>query len=402
MDGSLASYLRHAIENSPNVRAATEAWRSATYAARAEGRTPEPLVTASYFLRSVETRVGPQRYKVGVSQTIPWTSSLREAKADKGEKAAALALVADAHVLALRREVAARYWRLWLIAEEQRLLSEHDIVLESLAASVRGRLQTGAATLADLSQVELTIARHHDHREAHAESAIGVSAQLVASLGAERGPRILLASDAPKAGLPESAEESLLLAAREHPWIGREAHLAKSEVHRAKGLARKRYPQLTVGASLIGVGEAPMAGLADSGKDAVLVTAGISVPLWGGYSEEEQAARATSAAHAAREHAAKREAEGEVRAALASLRNSQRRLDLQAKTLIPQAETTFKAVLGGYQVKSSTVAAVLLAQRDLIELLLENAQTRAKHATTLARLEYLVGSPLELGGRDVE
>ncbi len=95
-----------------------------------------------------------------------------------------VALMVDANVLAVRREVADAYWNLWLIHEVERLSLDHDAVIEAMAGAVRGRLQIGSATLADLNQVDLNIARHHDHKGNHEQAAHKASAKLRAALGA--------------------------------------------------------------------------------------------------------------------------------------------------------------------------------------------------------------------------
>ena len=124
----------------------------------------------------------------------------------------------------------------------------------------------------------------------------------------------------------------------------------------------------------------------------VIVTAGLSLPLWGpNYRDSMGAARAEGAAHRADRDAARLAADAHLEAALSAVRGAQRRIDLYRDTLIPQAETTFQSVLGGYQSGQSTVAAALLAQRDLLELQLELAQSRADHARAWAVLEAVVG-----------
>ncbi|MFW2390426.1 MAG: TolC family protein, partial [Polyangiales bacterium] len=101
------------------------------------------------------------------------------------------------------------------------------------------------------------------------------------------------------------------------------------------------------------------------------------------------------AAHRADRDAALNAADADLEAALSAVRGAQRRIDLYRDTLIPQAETTFQSVLGGYQSGRSTVASALLAQRDLLELQLELAKSRARHARAWAVLEAVVGRSVE-------
>ncbi len=399
LSGTLAEYLAYALAKSPDTRAAFERWRAARFSISRAGKLPEPNISFGYFLRSVETKVGPQRYKLGVSQMFPWPTKLSAGEDAARERANAAALLVDANILEIRRNVAEVYWTLWLIDEEHRLKGEHDAVLESLAGAVRGRLQTGNATLADLNLVELNIARHHDHRGLHHEAAKRASAKLRAAIGAPRGPETLPALEPPTHGLPLASEEVLAGHLAEHPMIEKFAHLAASEEHRARAQRAERYPRFKVGVNLIGTGESGMAGIEDDGKDALVVSAGLSVPLWSGtYSDAISEARAKGRAHEAMAEATLRRAEGMLGEALSNVRDAQRRIELYERTLLPQAEATYQAVLGGYQTGHSTVAAVILAQRDLIDLQIEHAKARADHARFWANLEFVTGTGLESKG----
>lgn len=397
--GSFGEYLAFALEHSPETRAAFERWRAARFATSRPGRLPEPKLSFGYYLQSVETRVGPQRFKVGLSQTIPWPSKLSAGKDAASERAQAAALAFNARVLGVRRELAQAYWTLWLVGEELRIIEGHDAVLEALAGAVRGRLQTGSASLADLNQVELNIARHHDHHGQHHEAAHKASAQLRAVIGAAFADERLATSDQPRAGMPTQSAEELVALLADHPGVQTFARLAASANQRARAERADGYPKLELGLHLIETGEATMPGIADSGKDALVVSAGLSLPLWlGSYSDAVDSAKASARAHQAMGQASLRTSEAMLAAALSDLRDAQRRIELNENTLALQAEATFQAVLGNYQTGRSTVAAVLLAQGDLIALQLEHAQARADHARSWALLEYIVGRDLQHSG----
>ena len=394
--GGLDEYLAYALANSPETRASFELWRAARFRISRAGRLPEPTVAFGYFLRTVETRVGPQRYKLGVSQAFPWPTKLSAGEEAAAERAKAAARVVDANVLAVRKSVAEVYWTLWLIGEERRLTTGHDAVLESLAAAVRGRLQVGAATLADLNIVELNMARHHDHTGRHDQQERKASAKLRALIGGVADAQVLAVSDTPSSGLPVASEAELAERAAQHPLIEKFSHLATSEAHLVRAERADRYPKLKIGLDIIGTGEAAMAGVEDSGKDAVVLSAALSVPLWAGsYSD---AAHANRKAHDAMREASVRQLEAMLGEALANVHNAQRRIELYQKTLVPQAQTTFQAVLGGYQAGRTTVATVILAQRDLIDLQVEYAGARAEYAKSWAALEFVAGTQLEAKG----
>jgi len=395
LDGSLSSYLAFALARSPELRASFERWRAATMKISRARRIPEPVIKYSYFVRSVETRVGPQNHKLSLMQSFPWPTALSAGADAASETARAAERRFDAQALVVKQAVADAYWRLWLLQEEHHLKNEHDVVMETLAGTVRGRVRTGAASLADLNQVELGIARHHDHHGAHQEDQRVATADLLRAIGATARERGLTATDAPFEGLPSKSEEALHRAARQHPRIEAAELMASASDSQVRAEAAERAPSLLAGLDWIAVGQAPAA-VGKSGQDAVIVTAGLSVPLWGrNYRDAMSAARAEGAAHRADRDAALRTADAQLTAALSAVRDAQRRIDLYRNTLIPQAETTFQSVLGGYQSGRSTVASALLAQKELLELQLELARSRAHHARAWAVLEAVVGHPVQ-------
>lgn len=391
LDGSLGSYVAFALQRSPELRASFERWKAATMRISRARRIPEPIIKYSYFVRSIETRVGPQQHKLSLMQSFPWPTALSAGTDAASAKARAAQRHFDAEVLQVQQAVADAYWRLWLLHEEHRLTREHDIVLETLAGTVRSRVRTGESSLADLNQVELGIARHHDHHGAHREAERVAAAELRRAMGAPAKQRSLQVTDAPFEGLPAEADPVLHQDARQHPRVQAADLMASSSESQVRAEAAERAPSLLAGLDWIVVGKAPTRSQ-QSGQDAVVVTAGLSVPLWGpNYRDSMGAARAEGAAHRADRDAAQNTADANLEAALSAVRDAQRRIDLYRDTLIPQAETTFQSVLGGYQSGRSTVASALLAQRDLLELQLELARSRARHARAWAVLEAAVG-----------
>ena len=394
LDGSLNGYLAFALARSPELRASFERWRAATMRISQARRIPEPIVKYSYYVRSIETRVGPQQHKLSLMQSFPWPTALSAGADAASEAARAAERRFDAEALGVKQAVADAYWRLWLLQEVHHLKNEHDIVLETLAGTVRGRVRTGAASLADLNQVELGIARHHDHHGAHREERRVATADLLRAIGATVREQGVDATDMPFEGLPSEGEDALRQAARQHPRIEVAELMASASDSRVRAEAAERAPSLLAGLDWIVVGEAPTL-VGKSGQDAVIVTAGLSVPLWGrNYRDAMSAARAEGAAYRADRDAAVQTADAQLVAAMSAVRDAQRRTDLYRHTLIPQAETTFQSVLGGYQSGRSTVASALLVQQDLLELQLELALSRAHHARAWAVLEAVVGHPV--------
>ena len=76
---ALESYLLMAAENNPGLKAKFNDYMASLEMAPQVNALPDPTIAFGYFISPVETRVGPQRFKISASQMFPWFGTL-EAK----------------------------------------------------------------------------------------------------------------------------------------------------------------------------------------------------------------------------------------------------------------------------------------------------------------------------------
>lgn len=395
-DGSVAGYVAYAMAESPTLAASYARWVAATHRIAPARRLPDPTVSYAFFIRSVETRVGPQRHRLGVRQRLPWPTAVTAS----GEAAALAARAAskrfEAEALTVERRVVEAYYRLWRVRHAHAILREQDLLLDALAESVRVRVEVGQADVADLTQLDLRIERHHDHRDRHVQQEEAAEAMLRSALGI-RFDVELPTTEAPGAPrVPASDDAQLRATARTHPGVvsfasDAESHDAAADSESARGL-----PSFQLGFDWIETGEASAPGVQDSGKDPLIVSVAVSVPLWySTYRDAAEARHAEAVASRAHGEAAADRAEEAASVALSEVRDSARRVQLLSNTLLPQAESAYEAVLGSYQAGRADVAQVLWAISALLELSVERVQASAEHAAAWARLEQAVGESVE-------
>ena len=73
-NSTLEDYLAYAALSNPQLKAAFMEWKAAMYKIPQAGSLPDPRFNYAYFIREVETRVGPQEQKIGFSQMFPGTA----------------------------------------------------------------------------------------------------------------------------------------------------------------------------------------------------------------------------------------------------------------------------------------------------------------------------------------
>jgi cobalt-zinc-cadmium efflux system outer membrane protein len=395
LDGSLRSYVAHAYANSPELRASFEQWRAATFAPDRVRKMPEPTLTYAVFLSSVETRVGPQRHKLGVMQWFPWPTKLTAAGKAEALRAESAQRRFEAHALEISSRVARAYWRLWLIQRTREVRTEQVVVLEGLSEQVRFRMETGAADLGNVAQINLGISRLRDAIAGLDEAERSASATLVEAIGAPGGTPTPIASDSPAATRPTEEASALAENARRHPRVEAMALQVEATEEDVRAARASYAPSLGIGIDWIITGDAVDPTMAQSGKDAVIMMGSVRIPLWTrAYRAGVRQAQARGAMYRAREVAAKNTATADVERQLAAVRDSERRVTLYRGTLVPQAQAVYGSVLGSYEAGRAGVADVLLAERDLLDLEVGRFVAEAEHAIAWAELEKVVGRPL--------
>ncbi len=396
--GSLANYTALAMSDAPELRAAFERWQASVLQISRARRLPEPTISFSYFIRSVETRVGPQRAKLGLEQSFPWPSKLGAGAGAAASLARAKQLEFEAKALEIQARVTEAYWSLWLIRELRGIHREHLVIIRGLSETALGRLATGGATLADQQQIDLAAARLEDALLALDEREFAAAAELRAVTGLDPGTATPTTDAPPSLSLPDPGVDELRSMVHEHPDVEAIGEAARAADELARAARADRFPSFSLRAEWVVTDPASTPGVPGSGQDAVAVGAGLRVPLWQrNYGEAERAAASTARARLADRDAAVDRALARLELQLSLVRDSARRHTLYANTLLPQAEAAYDSVLGSYATGRGSVAQALLSQRDLLELRIELVRSLAQHATAWAHLEFTVGASVARG-----
>jgi len=395
VEAGLAGYLRIALERNPEIRAGFERWQASVNRISRSRRLPEPTIGFGYFVESVETRVGPQQARISLQQAFPWPTKLTAGTDAASAQARAMQRRFEAQALLVVQRVATAYWNLWQVRATKAIRREHLEVIRGLSASVRARISTGTAILADLQQIDLAAAGIEDNIRGMEEAERGAEAQLRAAIGVASAFPVPTPQEPGRADMPVASSAALASLIHTHPMVESLGFLAEASEATARAEGADKFPSFTVGTDWIITDEAATPGVKDSGQDAVIIGVGIRVPLWqGSYADSVAAAEADSRAQLAEQRALLDRVEAELTTTLANLRDATRRVEIYRGTLVPQAEAAYESVLGAYTVGRGTVAQLLLAQRDLLQQRIEFERARADHARTWARLEELVGREL--------
>ncbi len=362
---------------------------------------PDPSVEAMAFALPPETRVGPQRLTLGVSQSLPWAGklALKESAAVHAAEALEEQVLADR--VSLVTEVRSLYYELLFVDRQHditAILREHLVQHEEIS---RSRYATGGGSAQGVIKLQAEITRVE-------KSLLDLDSRQIDLIA-----RINRLRDRPadtrveRAALPEKLEridldpEALAVraGARRHELRAAQARIAAAESMEA--LAHKAYrPDFVVGLTYTLVDPrddaagrlSPPAG---NGDDILGIRGVIRIPLWRDKlaAGVEQAIELQSAAASA-----ERELMLSIESTIGDLSQrvplAWRQLRLVEDLLVVQAEEAVDSALAGYVAGTLNALDLLDAEHILSDAQTAVARAKTDYLVGLAKLEGAVGEPI--------
>lgn len=391
----LPTLIRLAVERNPKLKAARANWQATIERYPQVTALPDPMLMYSYFARSVETRVGPQRHRLGFSQSFPYPGTLdavgrvtlQEVKIQRVKYEQVVRdLIVD---LKLAYHELAYLQRAWQITEQNQKLLDHILKIANT------RYASGEATLNDVLKAQSQLVQlSYDLilvRELEEVEKGNINALLSVPSTIPLGPPAPIAYtvlDIPVADLERQA-----LARRQELQI---ADLMIQKATEAIKLAElKTKPMFKLELMTVETGDALMPHTLDSGKNPISMGVGISIP-WSSSKNRSQIRESELNRSAAVEN--KRLMEDLMLANLKRLyfrlENARRLVDLYENSLIPQAEQAMEVAETWHQEGTKSIAGLLETQSVWLNFNLARLRAITDYQQNLARLERLVGGSI--------
>lgn len=390
----LSDVIKVALRDNPELLVANAQWLAAKEGPAQARSLENPVLGYGYFVRSIETKVGPQEHTIGLAQKFPFFGKLRL----RGEVASREAERIRADYEAKKVEIVARakatHYELYMAHKAIEITEENLEILRRFIRVATSKYAAGKVSQQDVlkAQVELSkLANELLILRQRKETA-------VATLN-------VLLNRSPEAPLGVPAEFVIAPVTWKAEELQREA-LGQSPVLRAlqedieKGRARvalarrQYYPDFVAGVDYIVVGGGTTRSPED-GKDAVIFKVGITLPIWQGKLKagEREAEKALEAS-VGRHDAVRSKVLFQVSDSLVKVQTTAKIVELYTTTLLPQAEQALKAATIAYEADRADFLNLLESQRALLTLRLGYYRALVDFQQRLAELERAVGGDL--------
>ena len=401
-DPQLRALLADALDRNADVAAAQARARAAEFRAPQMRALPDPVAGVTAYIQSPETRTGPQRLMLTLSQSIPWLSKLDLKEQAARLDAAALDADAEAKRLELVTEVRRVYYELAFLVQYKEItldfrdhLAQHEEISLARYATGQGSSQAVVKLQAATTRAENLVLDIDSRR-------VDLEARLNALLDRPANTAILPARP------PDAVEQELTFGSLLQTAERRRPELAAADarIARAEALVRiaeKEYrPNFVGGLTYTFVdprtdAAAQLMPPAGNGDDIFGIQAGVSLPVWrkrlaAGVDEANQLELV------ARE--AKRGLLAKIEAAIGDhlqrLPLTWKQLRLLEDVLVVQAEEAVDSAEGGYISGALNALDLLDSEHVLYEAQTSVARANADYAIRCAELEGALGDPLQL------
>jgi cobalt-zinc-cadmium efflux system outer membrane protein len=391
-NATLQDVLAMAAMRHPGMKAAFEAWQAALEKSPQVMALPDPKFSYGYFIREVETRVGPQQQRVGLSQMFPWFGKRTLAGQMADQDAEAAWQVYESTKRKLFQSVKTTWNELAYLHESIRITEENIELMKHFERVAQARFRSGS-DVTGVVKAQVEIGKLEDRLLSLQDMILPLITRLNTEMN--RPPNTFLPvpklENTQTSQLPiKTTMDAMLL---QHPDLAAlQAEVEKNRKSIQLALKNNR-PDFTLGLDYIQTDSSATAGISDNGKDPVMITGAFNIPIWNRKNKAavRQAESNTSAAQL-RLKQRENELQTDLAMELFDYRDAERKLGLYKNSLTPLTENALRVAEQSYQAGQSDFLELIDAQRLLLEFQLSYQRALADRAIATAGLEKLLGT----------
>jgi len=385
----LKPYLDTAAANNPALKAQFSRYLASLEKTPQVGTLPDPQIAFGYFIQPIETKNGPQELKISVSQMFPWFGSLSDSKDITIEAAKAEYESFEEAKAKIHFEVKSAYYDLYFIRQSIRINQKNIRFLETLQQMALVKIEAGKASSVDELRVEMELADLKNKLALLQDSWETNLVKFNLLINTKTPLPLILPDTLWNNSLSLSVQAITDSIQNSNHQLKRLYYQGQSYTKTQALQHKKGLPNILVGLDYTRIGNNNL--LPNGGKDALMVKAGISLPVYRKKYNAMLKEAALMQETITYQNADKTNAlETLLSKVYQEYRDANRRTDLFAQ----QKERAQKAIAileSQYASSGQNFEEIVRMEKRLLQYSLELEKARTDKQASIAFIKYLMG-----------
>ena len=385
----LNRYLETAAENNPELQAKFNEYMAALEVVPQAKALPDPQIAFAYFVSPVETRMGPQEFKISASQFFPWFGTLAAKENAAIELAKSKYEIFEETKSKLFKDVKAEYYNLYFNQKSIHIILDNMDLLQSIQKMATIKVEAGLVSMADEYRVQMEMNDLENQLAGLKDRQWVLETSFRNLLNADDKLTIYLPDDLWRTDFPLTKQAAVdSIQNKNHQLLQLEFKQA-ALAFKKEAAKREGMPDFKIGLDYIFIGEGENN---LSGKDAfVFPTVGISIPLY----RKKYKAMVQEVAYLESANQSSKENKFNLLETLfekswKDYLDAGRRIGLNERQLV-LARKSLKILESEYATANSNFEEILRMERKVLKYKLELEKAIVDKQATIAFINYLMG-----------
>ncbi len=392
---SLKNLLDIVEKKNPEIQKYYILWKSARSKADGQGILPDPQIKFSYFVNSIETRVGPQIGSFGIVQAFPWFGKLKLEKDISLKNADILFEKYNEKKLEIVYKVKKILYKYYLKNKTLQILEKNVSLLEELENVMQKKYRTGKFQYVNLIKLQIDLDLLKNRVKSTTDLLPPIKAELLTLLNIDEEKYVFLFEEIKNAKFDYEKSFLNIKLSKYKPILKayRELLLKNKLVIK---LARKaKKPDMSIGFNYIFTKKGLMPDVVDNGKDPFAIMLSMRIPVW----EKRNKSKLIEAELSFRANRKNMESlentlELKIEKLVYEIKNSERNVRLYSDNIIPNLKKTLIVARKAYETGMGSFADLIELNRMLLKYKLLLEKNLVKKAKRIAEVEFIIGKKL--------
>lgn len=390
---SLQGYQQEAAQNNPELKASFNKYLSELESRPQVGSLPDPEVAFAYFISPVETRVGPQRARISVTQMFPWFGTLSEKRSVSEANAKAQFEQFQEQRNRIFYQMEMIWSDLYELDENIRIAQANLNIINTLLQVSLSRYENGLTSQVDVLRAQIEQEDLKTQIELLKDNRDLMIERFNELRNVDESSEVTIPADLSQLMTSKNKDELRSIIREQNPNLNRLRYREEASKEMVSLADRDGKPSFGIGFDYIATGERnDVANLPDNGKDAFVARASFKIPLFRNkYNAKVQQAELNLNSVQQDIITLENKLETDLLTALRDLNDAQRRFNLYDTKQIQRVEQAINIMMESYSSDASDFEEILRLQRKLLEYQLKRIQATADLYMANSYINYLSG-----------